>query len=231
MNKKEQAYWLADKISALGDYAKEAAFVLGKQADEIETLQQQLAECQNGFETGTKAIQHNLELQQRIAELEHCYYSLLESSSSDIAQDILARNEMLYKKLTELESQKAKMRETLEYYTMGGSNYTKMAKETLASITDYTAPPTTQASVEAAYLKAAEVCNKWRREYPMPACCDNAQAEACAELDENIRALSGTDALREFGLKVAEAVWDANLPDAIAEGDIGAIVDRVIEGE
>lgn len=35
---KELAYWLADKIPALGDYAKEAAEVLRKQADEIERL-------------------------------------------------------------------------------------------------------------------------------------------------------------------------------------------------
>ena len=35
---KEKAYWIADKIHAYGDYAKEAAMILQKQADEIEAL-------------------------------------------------------------------------------------------------------------------------------------------------------------------------------------------------
>lgn len=39
---KEKAYWLADKIHALGDYAKEAAQVLQQQADEIERLKAQV---------------------------------------------------------------------------------------------------------------------------------------------------------------------------------------------
>lgn len=34
----DQAYWLADKIPAYGDYAKEAANVLRRQADDIERL-------------------------------------------------------------------------------------------------------------------------------------------------------------------------------------------------
>lgn len=38
MQGKDRAYWLADKIPALGDYAKEAAIVLREQADEIERL-------------------------------------------------------------------------------------------------------------------------------------------------------------------------------------------------
>jgi D-alanyl-D-alanine dipeptidase len=38
MNNRDKAYWLADKIPALGDYAKEAAQVLKKQAEEIERL-------------------------------------------------------------------------------------------------------------------------------------------------------------------------------------------------
>lgn len=33
---RERAYWLADKIGSLGDYAKEAALVLRQQADAIE---------------------------------------------------------------------------------------------------------------------------------------------------------------------------------------------------
>ena len=41
----DQAYWLADKIPAYGDYAKEAAFVLRRQADEIERLHTLLSEC------------------------------------------------------------------------------------------------------------------------------------------------------------------------------------------
>lgn len=38
MEGKDLAYWLADKIPAFGDYAKEAADVLRKQADEIDAL-------------------------------------------------------------------------------------------------------------------------------------------------------------------------------------------------
>ena len=38
MRGKDQAYWLADKIPAYGDYAKEAANVLRRQADDIERL-------------------------------------------------------------------------------------------------------------------------------------------------------------------------------------------------
>ena len=34
----DQAYWLADKIPAYGDYAKEAANVLRRQAHELERL-------------------------------------------------------------------------------------------------------------------------------------------------------------------------------------------------
>ena len=36
---KEKAYWIADKIHAYGDYAKEAAMILQQQADEIEDLE------------------------------------------------------------------------------------------------------------------------------------------------------------------------------------------------
>lgn len=42
---KDRAYWLADKITACGDYAKESAVVLRKQADEIENLREQLNEA------------------------------------------------------------------------------------------------------------------------------------------------------------------------------------------
>ena len=35
MDDHELAYWLADKIPACGDYAKQAALVLTKQADEL----------------------------------------------------------------------------------------------------------------------------------------------------------------------------------------------------
>ena len=38
MTGKDRAYWLADKIPAYGDYAKEAAISLRIQADEIEHL-------------------------------------------------------------------------------------------------------------------------------------------------------------------------------------------------
>ena len=42
MEGKDLAYWLADKIPACGDYAKQAAQVLRKQADDIERLQAEL---------------------------------------------------------------------------------------------------------------------------------------------------------------------------------------------
>jgi len=44
MKGKDRAYWLADKIPAYGDYAKEAALVLCQQADEIERLRGLLGE-------------------------------------------------------------------------------------------------------------------------------------------------------------------------------------------
>ena len=44
MSDKEKAYWLADKIPAYGDYAKEAADILRKQADEIEKLKAYIEE-------------------------------------------------------------------------------------------------------------------------------------------------------------------------------------------
>lgn len=51
MKDKDLAYWLADKIPAYGDYAKEAALVLRQQSDEIErlrsTLQQVLTDAQS----------------------------------------------------------------------------------------------------------------------------------------------------------------------------------------
>lgn len=43
MTNHDKAHWLADKIPAYGDYAKEAALVLRKQADEIERLREALA--------------------------------------------------------------------------------------------------------------------------------------------------------------------------------------------
>ena len=42
---KDRAYWLADKIGAHGDYAKEAALALCRQADEIERLNHALVEA------------------------------------------------------------------------------------------------------------------------------------------------------------------------------------------
>lgn len=42
MKDKDLAYWLADKIPAYGDYAKETARVLRKQADEIECMRETL---------------------------------------------------------------------------------------------------------------------------------------------------------------------------------------------
>lgn len=42
MSDKDRAYWLADKIPAYGDYAKEAAFVLRQQADRIEQQEQEI---------------------------------------------------------------------------------------------------------------------------------------------------------------------------------------------
>ena len=45
----EYAGWLADKIPAYGDYAREAAFVLVRQAEEIELLRSILKEGADGF--------------------------------------------------------------------------------------------------------------------------------------------------------------------------------------
>lgn len=44
MNAYDHAYWLADKIPAYGDYAKEAAWLLCRQADEIRALRHTLAQ-------------------------------------------------------------------------------------------------------------------------------------------------------------------------------------------
>ena len=56
MTDKEHAYWLADKIPAYGDYAKEAAQVLQLQADEIERLQARVAELEQRGESVAKMI-------------------------------------------------------------------------------------------------------------------------------------------------------------------------------
>jgi hypothetical protein len=44
MKGKDRAYWLADKIPAYGDYAREAALVLQQQADEIERMRALIAD-------------------------------------------------------------------------------------------------------------------------------------------------------------------------------------------
>jgi hypothetical protein len=46
----EKAYWLADKIPAYGDYAKEAALILMRQADEIERLRSQGGTAKERFD-------------------------------------------------------------------------------------------------------------------------------------------------------------------------------------
>lgn len=58
MTPKEHAEWLADKIPAYGDYAKEAALVLRRQAAEIERLQNALRlvmGCAGNIDTATDA--------------------------------------------------------------------------------------------------------------------------------------------------------------------------------
>ena len=45
MDEKEKAGWLADKICNGGDFSKEAAIVLVRQADEIEKLRECLSFC------------------------------------------------------------------------------------------------------------------------------------------------------------------------------------------
>ena len=91
------------------------------------------------------------------------------------------------------------------------------------------APPTVQAAVEAAYLKAAEVCTGRQRWVKSDSGLsfrsnDPASKEAgfCADA---ILALSGTDALREFGMCVLRAWGDS--PYTAQE----VIVDRVLKGE
>ena len=86
----------------------------------------------------------------------------------------------------------------------------------------YLTPP----AVEAAYVKAAEVCEKYALGH---------DREWDYAIDE-IRALSGTDALREFGLKVAtvSATYGerrGRRHDAINKNVLNAIVDRTIKGE
>lgn len=56
MKGKDRAYWLADKIPAYGDYAKEAALVLRQQADEIERLRHILHEVAGLMERRAKRI-------------------------------------------------------------------------------------------------------------------------------------------------------------------------------
>lgn len=55
MTDNERAYWLADKIPACGDYAKEAARMLKKQADEIERMRDALERIINDC-TARKAV-------------------------------------------------------------------------------------------------------------------------------------------------------------------------------
>ena len=51
----DRAYWLADKIHALGDYAKEAAAVLLSQADRLAAAEARLAEIYNAPEVKVSA--------------------------------------------------------------------------------------------------------------------------------------------------------------------------------
>jgi len=102
----------------------------------------------------------------------------------------------------------------------------------------YTAPPTTEipyaSAIEAAYLKAEEVClteGKMASELE-----DSAEDKAYIEgfnngrtlAAEQIRALSGTDALRELMIQVAVIV-DA-VPCELKLSEIKKIVDSVIKG-
>lgn len=80
-----------------------------------------------------------------------------------------------------------------------------------------TTPPTVQAAVEAAYLKAAEVC-------------ENMALYTGVDCADSIRALSGTKALREFGVEAilfAGQEWGLNFDPKYASD----IVDRVIKGD
>lgn len=50
MNDYDKAHWLADKIVVWDDYTKEAAFVLKRQAEELASMKQQLAEAKKDAE-------------------------------------------------------------------------------------------------------------------------------------------------------------------------------------
>lgn len=70
MTDHERAYWLADKIPAYGDYAKEAACVLRKQADEIDRLTRELADLKadrdSWIEQASARAQETVEAMQQV---------------------------------------------------------------------------------------------------------------------------------------------------------------------
>ena len=58
----DQAYWLADKIPAYGDYAKEAANVLRRQAYELERLHKENEKLRDALKRVAleREVSHNL---------------------------------------------------------------------------------------------------------------------------------------------------------------------------
>lgn len=52
----DQAYWLADKIPAYGDYAKEAANVLRRQAYELERLHKENEKLRRGVKASEEFV-------------------------------------------------------------------------------------------------------------------------------------------------------------------------------
>ena len=107
----------------------------------------------------------------------------------------------------------------------------------------YAAPPTVQAAVEAAYVKAEEVCEDAEERPWFGFENPNTFRDGVYACQKLIRALSDTDALREFGLRVVREV-ESQCMEAYADkenesepvlwptlSDLEAIVDRVIKGE
>jgi len=93
----------------------------------------------------------------------------------------------------------------------------------------YTAPPTAQAATEAAYRKAAEVCEATYEQGNQQTLHGLGERWAALKIRDEIRALSGTDALRELMIQVAVIV-DA-VPCELKLSEIKKIVDSVIKGD
>jgi hypothetical protein len=86
MNSKEKAGWLADKICNGGDYAKEAAIVLVRQAEEIELLQKVANDNQNDLDQTRSQRDEMARALSRIATGQ-----IYDQDIADVASDTLSR--------------------------------------------------------------------------------------------------------------------------------------------